>query len=98
MSLALNLPVFFLVPKEDYTPQGTPHAKSNTGLVKFDYCGSIDCFKIYILDNFPVVEEVEYFNFTLDLANDGSKYAELLDTTGGVFILPRRTWDSCMNI
>ena len=58
--------------------------------MKFDKCGNKSCFYINITDDSTTVEQVEYFNFSLTIENDGNKYAEQLNETGAVFLLPKR--------
>ena len=79
----------FPVQREDYTPLGSPYAKSE-GEMHFEMCESMSCFNIDILDNYPEMEGVEHFNFTLMLENDAVNTAEFIDPNGVVFILPRR--------
>ncbi|CAI8002457.1 hypothetical protein GBAR_LOCUS3399, partial [Geodia barretti] len=73
---------------EDYAPLGEPHNRQG-GLMKFDKCGNKSCFYINITDDSTTVEQVEYFNFSLTIENDGNKYAEQLNETGAVFLLPK---------
>ena len=58
----------------------------------FTRCKQSSCFQIDILDSSPVPEDVEYFEFSLRLVNDASQYAELVDTAGRVFIIPKRMY------
>ena len=53
-------------------------------------CEKQSCFRIDIIDNYPEVEDVEYFNISLRLENNAPGYAEIVDPHGAVFILPRR--------
>ena len=76
---------------EDYVPVGKPHSIGQ-GMHPFRGCEVRDCFFIDIIDNFPDIEETEYFNISIELENDAHKYAELVDTTGAVFILARRMY------
>ena len=75
--------------REDYTPLGSPYAKGK-GEMHWSMCERQSCFRIGIIDNYPEVEDVEYFNFSLLLENDVVRNAEIVDPQGAVFILPRR--------
>ena len=77
---------------EDYVSMG----KNGKGQRQFRRCKKRDCVMIDIIDNIPDVEETEYFNISIELENDAHKYAELVDTTGAVFILARRMY-RCLN-
>ena len=58
--------------------------------MKYDKCAERSCFYINITDDSTTVEEVEYFNFSLTLQNNGRHYAKLLNDSGAVFLLPKR--------
>ena len=58
--------------------------------MQFHKCAPRSCFKINITDDSDLVEGLEYFNFTLELSKDSRKYAELVNTSGAVFLLPKR--------
>ena len=77
------------VQREDYTPLGSPYAKGE-GEMHWSMCDRQSCFRIDIIDNYPEVEDVEYFNFSLSLENDAARHVELADPRGAIFILPRR--------
>ena len=70
---------------------GKPHAIGQ-GRHQFRRCESRECFLIDIIDNFLEIEETEYFNISIELENNALQYAQLVDTTGGVFVLPRRMY------
>ncbi|CAI8041949.1 hypothetical protein GBAR_LOCUS23280, partial [Geodia barretti] len=75
---------------EDYRTVGYPFGGSN-GLNLFEGCKEKSCFQIDILDSSPLHEDVEYFEFGLTLENDAFRFAELVDTQGRVFIIPKPT-------
>ena len=83
--------VYLPLPRQDYIPMGKPHAIGQ-GRHQFRRCESRECFLIDIIDNFPDIEETEYFNISIELENDTLQYAQLVDTTGTVFLLPRRMY------
>ena len=78
----------FTAPNVDYKALGSPHNKKSSER-KYPTCETMDCFPITIYDS--PEDEVESFSISLELRHNAEKYAELVNTTATVFIIPSCT-------